>query len=125
MSAKMGLLHDYDLMANAEQSAHGNTCVVCAAYPVRYQWSDYSGEGMCTRCGTPYQLKWGGKTKEAEGKYPYLNLREDFLPIARDYWKETQSFVHYGQSFSQDQGIAALNAWIKQRHPELLKDDTK
>lgn len=52
---KQGILHDYDLRANREPTAKDNTCVVCGAHPVTYQWSDLSGEAMCTRCGCPYQ----------------------------------------------------------------------
>ena len=51
MSPKQGILHDYDLHANLEESAKLQTCVVCGDYPMRFQWSDYSGEGMCMKCG--------------------------------------------------------------------------
>lgn len=43
---KQGLLHDYDLMANAEPSARQPVqCAVCDAVPITYQWSDRSGRG--------------------------------------------------------------------------------
>lgn len=65
---RAGILKDYDLMANAEPSAKAQRCVTCGADPVCYQWSDLSGEGMCTACGTPYQLKWGSDVQEIEAR---------------------------------------------------------
>ncbi|MFA5573071.1 MAG: hypothetical protein WDA42_08175 [Candidatus Bathyarchaeia archaeon] len=101
-------------MANQEQSAKNNTCVICDTTPVIYQWSDYHGEAMCSRCGCPYQLKGGSKEQEAEGKYPYLNLREDFLPIAREYWEETKKFVCYGLMLGRAPGRAEFNEWYEE-----------
>lgn len=115
---KAGLIHDYDLMANAESAAQGNTCLVCDAHPVRYQWSDYHGEAMCQQCGCAYQLKGGTSKEEVEGKYPYLNMLDEFVPIAREYWTQTKMFVHYGQSFSRNDGMPDLIAWVKKEHPE-------
>lgn len=117
---KHGIIHDYDLMANNEQSARGVTCAVCDTQATSFQWSDYHGEGMCRVCGCPYQLKAGGKEREAEGKYPYLNLVDSFLPLAREYWQTHKRWVHYGSSLSRDDGIAALNAWVRATHPEYI-----
>lgn len=121
---KAGILHDYDLMANAEPTARGNVCVVCDADPIRYQWSDYSGEAMCTRCGTPYQLKWGGEKKEAEGAYPYLNLREEWVPIVREYHAETGRFTYLGMGFGKP-GFREFIEWARERHPEMFEDDAE
>ena len=121
---KAGLLHDYDLMANAEPTAEGNTCVVCDAHPVTYQWSDLHGEAMCCQCGCAYQLKGGSEQQEKEGKYPYCNLRGEHIPVLREYWNETKRFVHYGSSFSHSEGVADFNAWVLQRHPELSKSQS-
>jgi hypothetical protein len=122
VSPKAGILHDYDLMANAEPSAPRNTCKVCDIPDMAFQWSDYSGEAMCCQCGAPYQLKWGSEEQKKEGKYPYFSLREEFLPAAREFWKEKQIFVHYGASFSNHQGKDELVDWLKSHHPELLKE---
>jgi hypothetical protein len=119
--AKIGLLHDYDLMANAENSASDNTCVICDSHPVAYQWSDYHGEGMCQKCGAPYQLKAGSELQQKEGNYPCLNFADGFDKIAKEYWKETKQFVHYGQSFSRRDGVAQFNLWFEKSHPELLR----
>jgi len=117
---KKGIVNDYDLMANQEKSAHGQKCRICDAEPVVFQWSDYSGEAMCHRCGCPYQLKWGSDQQRTDGKYPYLNLKEDFIPAAREYWAETQKFVCYGWMLGARQGVAELTAWLKEKHPQCL-----
>lgn len=123
MKAKFGFIHDYDLKANEETSSKGITCAVCGTYPVLFQWSDYAGEAMCHTCGCPYQLKWGSEEQEAEGKYPYLRLREEFLPVAREYWQEKKAFVTYGIMLDGHQGIGALNSWLLERHPGWLKKE--
>lgn len=123
MSAKAGLIHDYDLMANLEQSSRGVTCAVCDTPNTTFQWSDYRGEGMCTVCGCTYQLKGGSKEEEAEGKYPYMTLKADFVPVAKEFWNETKTWVHYGSSFSCNTGMPALIEWAKKHHPEVLKNE--
>lgn len=118
---KQGVLHDYDLMANAEPSAEGQKCVVCESDPMTFQWSDYSGEGMCRSCGTPYQLKWGSDKQVEEGAYPYLSMNDHFLPIAREYFKETGRFVCYGMMMGPKPGMSRLIDWLEKNHPEELK----
>jgi hypothetical protein len=109
--AKNGILHDYDLKANAEPSAHGQTCVTCGSCPMSFQWSDYSGEGMCRKCGTPYQLKWGSEAQNAEGKYPYLNLNEKWVPIVRRYHEETGLWTYLGTGVDRP-GLAEFYRWV-------------
>ena len=121
MPPKHGVLHDYDLMANAEPSARAQRCVTCGADPVCYQWSDYSGEAMCTACGTPYQLKWGSDAQVAEGKYPYLCLKEEIVPIVREYHAETGRFTCLGTMMGPGPGMAEFVEWCKAKHPEVLK----
>src|ERR1041384_2679123 len=117
--AKFGILHDYDLMANREDSAQSQKCHVCDAEPMTFQWSDYSGEGMCTRCGCAYQLKWGSEEQKTENKYPYLNIRDDVIPMMREYWNEKKSFVCYGTMLGQRPGLNDFFAWLKERHPDF------
>lgn len=116
---KQGLIHDYDLMANRESSAQGVTCAVCDTPNTEFQWSDYHGEGMCRTCGCAYQLRGGTEEMKQEDKYPYLNLRDEFVPLAREFWKETKRWVHYGTSLSCNTGMPELNTWIKRTHPEF------
>jgi hypothetical protein len=122
--AKAGILHDYDLRANREPSAKGQECVVCGANPMAFQWSDYSGEGMCTGCGTPYQLKWGTEQHQQEGAYPYLNLKEVWVPIVREYHAETGRWTYLGTGFNRP-GLNEFAAWVKKRHPEMMKKDAE
>lgn len=120
---KQGILHDYDLMANREESARGNTCVVCAADPASYQWSCYSGEAMCRQCGTPYQLKWGSDEQVAEGAYPYLNLADKWVPVVREYYEETGRFTCLGTMLGPRPGLSAFAAWARERYPDLFADE--
>lgn len=121
--AKFGVLHDYDLMANREDSAQDRTCAVCDKQGMSFQWSDYHGEGMCTRCGCPYQLKGGTAAQESEGTYPYLSMREDFVPVAREYWAASEQFVYYGMGIGAKPGMRELCDWLRKHHPEFLKQD--
>ena len=115
---KQGLIHDYDLMANAEPAARAVTCAICDTADISFQWSDYSGEAMCTVCGCPYQLKWGNDEQVRENKYPYLSLHDTFIPIAREFWRESKTWVHYGASFSRNDGHPELSAWMKKHYPD-------
>ena len=120
---KAGILHDYDLWANKENSAIAQTCAICGDFPMAFQWSDYSGEAMCTQCGCPYQLKWGNDKQKEEGKYPYLNLAKDFLSVAKEYWAEKCKFVCYGWMMGYAPGTSTLVAWLKENHPEHIEKE--
>ena len=97
-------------------------CAVCGASPMSFRWSDYSGEGMCTRCGCPYQLKWGTEEQQEEGNYPYLEMKDEWVPIAREYWEQTHAFVTYGMSFGRP-GMRELVEWCEKHHPEMVTID--
>ena|SRR5690606_6493083 len=103
---------------HGEPAARGQSCVTCGADPVAYQWSDYSGEAMCVKCGTPYQLKWGSDEQRAEGAYPYLNLKEEWVPIVREYHAETGRWTYLGTGFDRA-GLAEFFKWVDERHPEM------
>ena len=117
---KSGILHDYDLMANNEKSAQRADfiCIICGASPPTYQWSDYSGEAMCIKCGCPYQLKWGSEAQKEEDNYPYLNLNPDLVPIVRAYWEETKQWTCFGTMLDGQPGAAEFNAWYKKNYPD-------
>ncbi len=120
---KQGILHDYDYYANLEPSAKNQTCIVCEISPMTFQWSDYSGEGMCTNCGCSYQLKWGTDKQTTKKKYPYLNLSKKFIPVAKEYWNEKKKFVCYGTMIGKTPGIAELITWLRKHHPEHIKSN--
>lgn len=118
---KQGIHHDYDLQANAEESAKKESaCLICGEIPT-YRWTDYSGEAICCNCGTPYQLKCGGDEKEKEGKYPYLNIKDEWIPVLKEYWDETKKFTYNGTSFSEKTGLEEFHEWLKEKHPDLIK----
>ena len=117
---KFGIEHDYDLKANEEPSACGQTCAVCDASPIIYRWSDLYGEAMCACCGTPYQLKGGTPEQESEGAYPYLLVKADWLATCREYWQESHRFVHGGLTFGERPGVREFLEWAKARHPGLF-----
>jgi hypothetical protein len=119
---KQGILHDYDLDARLEKSAKGQVCVICAESPMDFQWSDYSGEAMCVKCGCTYQLKWGSDKQKEEGNYPYLNLKKEFIPIAQEYWKERGKWVCYGTMMGPRPGMDELVIWLKANHPKWIKE---
>lgn len=120
---KNGIINDYDLWANREQSSKDINCYVCEKENITVQWSDYSGEAMCTQCGAPYQLKWGTEEQEKEGKYPYKNIKEEYRPILKEYWEETKKFVCYGKMLGLKPGIAEFHNWLEEKHPELVSND--
>jgi len=121
--AKAGILHDYDLMANREESAKSQKCAICGTEPMSFQWSDYSGEAMCCNCGCPYQLKWGSDEQVKENKYPYLNLNDEFLAVAQEYWKEKGKFTCYGWMLGAAPGMDACIAWLKEHYPQFVEEN--
>ena len=117
---KEGLIHDYDLHANHETSAQNQTCIICGTSPMGFQWSDYSGEAMCRQCGCVYQLKWGNDKQTKEGKYPYCNVKDEYIPILKEYWEQTKKWVCHGMMMNGHKTKEEFNKWMKANHPELL-----
>ena len=120
--AKAGILHDYDLMANKQDSAQNQTCVVCDVKNMVFQWSDYNGEGMCTQCGCAYQLMNGSDNSKVEGNYPYLSMKEDSIPLLREFWQDKKIFVCFGSMMGPRPGVKEFNEWIEKNHPEIGKE---
>ena len=94
-------------------------CVICGE-SVGFNWSDQHGEGMCNRCGTPYQLLKEGKKIELE-----LNIKEEWIPILKQYWNETHKYTGLGVILiARDypecvEGTEKFYEWLD-KHPELL-----
>ena len=122
---KMGILHDYDLLANQEKSAVGQTCTICGTFPMQFQWSDYSGEAMCINCGCPYQLKWGTDKQQKENNYPYLGLTDKFIVVAKEYWEKRKQFVCYGMMLGPQPGMTNLIDWLEINYPEHINKKKK
>lgn len=119
MGAKAGILHDYDLLANAEPAAQQEKRCVGCDNRLAYQWSDYSGEAMCVRCGCPYRLKWGGEQRERDGAYPYLNLRDELVEPLRAYYAETQRFTYLGFGLGHRPGLEEFCRWLRANRAEV------
>lgn len=97
-------------------------CLICEDPHPRYSWTDYSGEGYCVRCGTPYQLQWGKLSGGDE--YPRMNIRPESIPILRRYWQETGKPNGLGTFFMWDdypdqlEARQAFNHWEESREKE-------
>lgn len=122
---KEGIVNDYDLWANKEESAQNRMCIICKACPIIFRWGDYSGEAMCSQCGFPYQLKWGSPEQREEGKYPYLNIQDEYIHLYREYWNETHKFVCSAMMLGDQPGLREFNEWIAKHYPELLEPEDK
>lgn len=96
-------------------------CLVCDDPQPHYSWTDVHGEGYCTRCGTPYQLKAG--LLGAGDTYPRCNILPEFIEELREYWSETNepnglgTFMVAEDYRDQIAARRKFNAWADQRHP--------
>lgn len=118
------MAQDYGHLANAEKFEQ-KPCLVCDDPAPTYSWTDYSGEGYCVKCGTPYQLKWG-ELKDGE-TYPRINVNDVWLPILRKFWSEKfttngcGTFMVGDQYGDQMAGRRVFNEWCKEHEAELPK----
>lgn len=95
-------------------------CVVCGTNLHRNcLWTDANGVGFCATCGMTYVI--AGYRDFTETK---PSIREDEIPIFKEYWEETRWAVSLGffmkQSKIQRERVLAFNAWIEKKYPELL-----
>lgn len=88
-------------------------CQVCGEN-AGFNWSDLHGEGMCNRCGIPYNLK----------EKPFkININDEWVPVFKKYWKETQDYIGAGQILIERdypecvKGMQRFYAWLGE-HPE-------
>ena len=97
-------------------------CVVCGTHLHRnWVWTDYHGEFECKECGMVYDMKGYRDVTETR-----CRLKAEEIPIIREYWEETKRRMPFGvylkQTTIQGEQIQAFNAWIKEKHPELLEE---
>ena len=111
-------MQKYGQMANAAVEKHF-TCIICGE-GAGFNWSDQNGEGMCNKCGTPYQLLEGGKKIE-----PKLNIKEDWIPVLKQYWNETHKYMGLGVILVAPrdypecvEGQTKFYEWLD-KHPEV------
>ena len=92
-------------------------------------WTDFYGEATCHICGAPYQLlEPSGATPNL--KYPYLSLSQEWASVLGEYWRETGQICRLGMFLTGSySGLAeehkALTAWLRRKHPELLKKEAE
>lgn len=125
-------MQKYGLQANLAEGARKEfTCLVCGTKNPTYSWTDFSGEGYCTACGTPYQLKWG-ELREGES-YPRINIKKEAIPLLREFWNETHLLNPLGSIMiwsDYPEKERNLKAWhefsekVKHKYPELFKKET-
>ena len=117
---------EYGLMANGAGHDRQRPCLVCDKAEPVFSWTDYSGEGYCLQCGTPYQLKWG-ELKDGE-TYPRCNIQAKWIPVLRRYWAETRhsngagTFLIGRDYPDQLEGRRLFNEWMEAHeaeYPEL------
>ncbi|KKM77485.1 hypothetical protein LCGC14_1369580 [marine sediment metagenome] len=112
----------------SQQTRNGFTCQICSESSAGMNWSDQHGEGMCNRCGTPYQLIFYDENENRVEKPPRINIEENWLPVLKQYWEETQQYTGLGTILiSRDYpeavtGQAALDKWLGE-HQELIPSD--
>src|SRR5579864_6619816 len=115
----------YGGLANAANFDRERACLVCDDPHPTYSWTDYSGEGYCVRCGTPYQLQWG-ELKEGE-TYPRVNADAAWIPLLRRFWTEKQitngcgTFMIARDYPDQIEGHRIFNEWCEAHKDELPK----
>ncbi len=71
------------------------TCDVCFE-EAHFRWTDTHGVAVCGICGTPYRLYHYNEQNEREEKPPSLQLNDEGLAIARQYWSEKRRRVFPG-----------------------------
>jgi len=101
-------------------------CEICQEY-AGFNWSDYSGEAMCNRCGTPYQLIDREIPKE---ELPKRKIKPEWIPVLKRYWEETHEYTGLGNiSISPGaypecvKGRRLFNEWLDE-HPDLIPGGT-
>lgn len=70
------------------------TCAVCEKR-LLFRWSDTHGVGVCDTCGLPYTIYHYENDARVE-KPPSIAVKEAWLPLAREYWTETNRRVFPG-----------------------------
>lgn len=96
-----------------------DACLVCDNN-LLLEWTDYHGEGVCIRCGTPYQVYFYGE-EESDGRIqdtlPMFTLRADLYDAMRDYWQTKERNMGLGMYLGRhpyDDYYGDFIKWLKQ-----------
>lgn len=79
------------------------TCAICGTVDAAFTWTDTTGIGKCTTCGTPHQFI--GYSKDGIPKaldVPKFCVDKSFLRAFQEYWKVTKSKIPDFYSFTGD-----------------------
>lgn len=71
-------------------------CEICGDQPPTVTWVDLHGEGVCTNCGVPYMLIHYDEDDNRIDKPPKLQVKEDWVPVVKEYWEKTGEFMGLG-----------------------------
>jgi hypothetical protein len=93
------------------------TCQICG-HELYYRWSDLHGEGVCSTCGTPYQiLQYDEQNRRIPDAAPSINVRDEYVPWLKRYWEETHQHMGLGQyvlAVPYAKKRKAFNDWMDQ-----------
>lgn len=78
-------------MAVVSTANEARTCAVCGE-PFHFRWTDTHGVAVCGNCGLPYRL-YHYKNDVRVDKPPTIAVKEEWLPLARQYWQERRRRV--------------------------------
>ena len=88
-------------------------CTICDQEMRGFQWTDTHGIGQCVMCGTPYEIYHYDADKKRVDGPPTCIVRDDYVPILREYWATFKRTIPSGCSFQGGQEMASEN---DQRH---------
>lgn len=96
-------------------------CAICDGRRFLH-WTDTHGVASCSRYGVPYQVYHYEDNKRVE-KPIELCVREEWVPLLRRYWSETQSPIPSGYSMpgSHAQGYEVASPSQAQRFADWVK----
>lgn len=111
------------------------TCEICGNESKMFAWTDTHGVAQCLQCGTPYVLyhyEGEGNERRRIEKEPEIAVRDEWVPLLREYWEKEHRTIPGGHSFPGGQEMAsqadeeAFSTWVdsnKARISNLGKQD--
>lgn len=103
-------------------------CAICEDPRPHYRWTDTHGIAACGTCGAPYRIYHYEDNRRVD-RPPLLMLREEWVPLTRRYWQETQrncdpgAFNFPGSSYevATDADCRVYSEWMeahRSEHPQ-------
>ena len=98
------------------------TCGICGE-TLHTSFTDRHAQSTCNTCGATYIL-WG---KRDESEYPFLDFKEGFKTVFKEYWDETGERCRLGAWMGMPRSVyeeqKKLTAWLETHHPEWLSEE--